>query len=191
MLTPFCYVSTVCDVQVCRGIQETEEMLVVGTSLMGIGEIFLEDGRVKLRPPQTEGAKYFLTKLTKNQLVKQFQSQGTSLKVFSLILGVVATSLISFVIWRMAKKYLEQRKTQREFDEIRRLSLGRRGDGREETAANDDQSCVVCLSNPREVVTLDCGHIAMCSDCAQMLPAPHKCPVCREFIERFLPVYRP
>lgn len=166
-------------------------MLVVGTSLMGIGEIFLEDGRVKLRPPQTEGTKYFLTRLSKNQLIKQFQSQGTSLKVFSVILGVMATGLISFVIWRMASKYLEQKKTQRDFDEIRRMSLRRRGVGREETERNGDETCVVCLTNPREVVTLDCGHIAMCSDCVTMLPEPHKCPVCREPIERFLPIYRP
>lgn len=166
-------------------------MLVVGTSLMGIGEIFLEDGRVKLGPPQAAGTKYFLTKLTKNQLVKQFQSQGTSFKVFSVIFGVMATSLIGFVIWRVAKRYLEQRKTQRDFDEIRRMSLRRRGQGRDNAVGNGDETCVVCLNNPREVVTLDCGHIAMCGDCASLLPEPHKCPVCRELIERFLPIYRP
>lgn len=36
--------------QVCRGIQETERMLLVGTGMLGIGEIFLQDGRIKLGP---------------------------------------------------------------------------------------------------------------------------------------------
>ncbi|KAK7087528.1 mitochondrial ubiquitin ligase activator of NFKB 1-like [Littorina saxatilis] len=177
--------------EVCRGIQETEEMLVVGTSLMGIGEIFLEDGRVKIRPPETDSAKYFLTQLSKNQLIKKLQSQSLTLKIFTVIFGVVATSLIGFMIWRLAKRYLELKKTQKDFDEIRRSALRRRGEAREPTARGEDDSCVVCLSHPREVVTLDCGHISMCSDCAQLLPQPHKCPVCRDVIERFLPVYRP
>ncbi|KAK7490698.1 hypothetical protein BaRGS_00018115 [Batillaria attramentaria] len=176
--------------EVCRGIQETEEMLVVGTSLMGIGEIFLEDGRVKLGPPQS-GDRYFLTKLTKNQLMRQFQTHGTTFKVLSIIFGVVATGLLSFVIFRLTKKYVEHVKMRKSFEELRQLTLRRRAQGRDQEELSENQACVVCLTNPREVITLDCGHIAMCSDCAQVLPQPHKCPVCREPIERFLPVYRP
>lgn len=180
--------------EVCRGIQEREEMLVVGTSLMGIGEIFLEDGRLKLRPPQTDGAKFFLTKLSKNQLVKQLRSQGYTVKVFSFIFGAVAAGLLTFLVWRVVKRYQVHRKSQRDFEEIRQATLRRRSQARnsdETRVVLEDQTCVVCLSNPREVVTLDCGHIAMCSDCAQMLPTPHKCPVCRDPIIRFLPIYRP
>lgn len=179
--------------EVCRGIQEREEMLVVGTSLMGIGEIFLEDGHLKLRPPQNGGAKYFLTKLTKNQLVKLLRSQGQTVKVFSFIFGALAAGLLTVFFWRLLKRYQEHKKTQRDFDDLRSATLRRRSQARnlDVSPTSSEETCVVCLSNPREVVTLNCGHIAMCSDCAQMLPAPHKCPVCRVPIDRFLPVYRP
>jgi E3 ubiquitin-protein ligase MUL1 len=188
--------------QVLRGLQEREEMLVVGTSIMGIGEILLEDGRLKLRPPADNSGPYFLTKMTKNQLVKQLRSQGQTVKIFSFILGAVAAGLLSFLAWRVFRKYQDQRKRAREFEEIRRATLRRRAEMREREAGvtregesgrqrYEEQNCVVCLTNPREVVTLDCGHIAMCSDCAQLLPEPHRCPVCREYIERFLPVYHP
>nr|KAG5698417.1 hypothetical protein BaRGS_006612 [Batillaria attramentaria] len=141
-------------------------MLVVGTSLMGIGEIFLEDGRVKLGPPQS-GDRYFLTKLTKNQLMRQFQTHGTTFKVLSIIFGVVATGLLSFVIFRLTKKYVEHVKMRKSFEELRQLTLRRRAQGRDQEELSENQACVVCLTNPREVITLDCGHIAMCSDCAQ------------------------
>ena len=50
-------------------------------------------------------------------------------------------------------------------------------------------SCVVCLSNPREVVLLDCGHVCLCADCLQQLQQPISCPVCRERVVRCLPLF--
>lgn len=165
-------------------------MLVVGTSLMGIGEIFLKDGQITLGPPPND-ERYFLTKLTKNQLVRQFQAHGTTFKVLSVVFGVLASGFLGFVVWRLANKYWEMRKLSKNFEELRRVTLRRRAQGRDDREVSRSQTCVVCLTNPREVITLDCGHICMCSDCAQVLPEPHKCPVCRESIGRFLPVYRP
>ncbi|XP_076452429.1 mitochondrial ubiquitin ligase activator of NFKB 1-like [Babylonia areolata] len=179
--------------EVCHGIQETEEMLVVGTGLVGIGEILLEDGRLKLRPPEAPGTRYFLTRMSRGQLIKRIQSQAGSLKAVALVFGLLTASLLGFLTWRLTKKYLAYRKTQREFEEIRRSMLRRHAEAREERgkAEGGESPCVVCLGNPREVVTLECGHISMCCDCAEMLPAPHKCPVCREEVKRFLPIYRP
>jgi len=42
---------------------------------------------------------------------------------------------------------------------------------------SDAQICIVCLSNPREVIFDICGHVAVCSDCLDKLNG--KCPVCR------------
>ena len=36
------------------------------------------------------------------------------------------------------------------------------------TSQNDlseNTSCVICLTNPRELVLLDCGHVCLCMDC--------------------------
>lgn len=176
--------------EVCRGYEKSEKMLAVGTSLLGIGEIILEDGKLKLGPPQADGLKYYLTTMSKSQLIRLFQTQATTLKILSIIFGIVASGLIGYAMWRVTKRYFENRKTQRELEEIRQTTLRRRAEARDNSSPEENEHCVVCLDNPREVVTLNCGHISMCSDCAQVLPEP-KCPVCREPVERFLPVYRP
>ncbi|KAL8624694.1 hypothetical protein ACOMHN_038240 [Nucella lapillus] len=176
--------------EVCRGYEKSEKMLAVGTGLLGIGEIILDDGKLKLVPPQTDGLKYYLTTMSKSQLIKLFQTQATTLKILSVIFGVMASGLISYALWRVTKRYLHHRKTQREIEEVRQATLRRRAQVRDNGSSAEEDNCVVCLDNPREVVTLNCGHIAMCSDCAQVLPDP-KCPVCRDPVERFLPIYRP
>jgi hypothetical protein len=30
---------------------------------------------------------------------------------------------------------------------------------------SENSSCVICLTNPRELVLLDCGHVCLCMDC--------------------------
>jgi len=39
--------------------------------------------------------------------------------------------------------------------------------------------CILCISNRRECVFLDCGHICVCVDCLKSLPCPKTCPICR------------
>ena len=39
--------------------------------------------------------------------------------------------------------------------------------------------CILCVSNRRECVFLDCGHICVCVDCLKSLPFPKTCPICR------------
>lgn len=162
---------------------------MVGTSLMGIGEVFLENGKVMLGPPQS-GATYILTRQSSSQLVKYFQSKATVFKVIAVLMGTLATGLLAYVVWKVMNRYVERRNVQRSFEQIRQSILRRRAAGRSvERPLKEDEACVVCLTNPREVVVLDCGHIAICADCAEQLPQPHKCPVCRESITRILPVY--
>lgn len=56
----------------------------------------------------------------------------------------------------------------------------------EETSSN----CVVCLTNPREIVLLDCGHVCLCMECMELLPNK-ACPICRENYRSFAPCYIP
>ncbi|XP_037088856.1 mitochondrial E3 ubiquitin protein ligase 1-like [Pollicipes pollicipes] len=48
--------------------------------------------------------------------------------------------------------------------------------------------CVVCLSNPREVVVAPCQHVCLCVDCEERLDK-RCCPVCRRDVTSVLPVY--
>eukprot|EP00758_Cryptobia_borreli_P006712 Tbor_TRINITY_DN5194_c1_g11::TRINITY_DN5194_c1_g11_i1::g.26193::m.26193 len=52
---------------------------------------------------------------------------------------------------------------------------------------DDDQSCVVCLSNMRDTTILPCRHLCMCSTCAATLKQEDQtCPMCRRPIEKLL-----
>ena len=44
----------------------------------------------------------------------------------------------------------------------------------------DSSECIICMSNPYEVVLVYCGHYCMCKTCAdQLLRTTKKCPICR------------
>ena len=49
---------------------------------------------------------------------------------------------------------------------------------------NDDALCTVCLTNPKNVLSIPCRHVSLCNECAlQMMQSQHKkCPVCRQDI---------
>ena len=51
-----------------------------------------------------------------------------------------------------------------------------------------ESECVVCSTNPRDVILLHCGHICVCAGCVQNLPS-NQCPICRANIERVQPFY--
>ena len=48
--------------------------------------------------------------------------------------------------------------------------------------------CIVCMTNPRDVILLGCGHVCVCAECAAMLPSS-RCPMCRTIIERVQPFF--
>lgn len=52
--------------------------------------------------------------------------------------------------------------------------------------ADDDlHMCVVCMEEPRSIVLVPCGHMALCKDCCQQIMAnqPASCPMCCQNIE--------
>ncbi|EDV31431.1 uncharacterized protein Dana_GF15350 [Drosophila ananassae] len=51
--------------------------------------------------------------------------------------------------------------------------------------------CVVCLERSRNIVIMPCRHLCLCKECSQQLQMhlQYRCPVCRDNIISFLPVY--
>ncbi|KAL1200564.1 putative E3 ubiquitin-protein ligase LUL1 [Cardamine amara subsp. amara] len=51
----------------------------------------------------------------------------------------------------------------------------------------EGKECVLCLSQPSDVILLPCRHCCLCSGCSKALRfQTNLCPVCRQPIERFL-----
>ena len=40
------------------------------------------------------------------------------------------------------------------------------------------EECVICLTNPPQVLFCNCGHIPFCSEC-EKLKTSNKCPICK------------
>jgi len=98
--------------------------------------------------------------------------------------------------------YIEAKQREWRLEEMRRKRLEERDANRPGSAsatqtsdqqggeASDQSNCVVCLTNPREVILLDCGHDCLCMDCMEQL-TNKSCPICRETYRSFAPCYIP
>jgi len=51
---------------------------------------------------------------------------------------------------------------------------------------DDDEECVICLTDPKDTTILPCNHFAVCSECFEKIGA---CPICRSKIEAFVRFY--
>ncbi|XP_028596364.2 mitochondrial ubiquitin ligase activator of NFKB 1 isoform X2 [Podarcis muralis] len=158
-----------------KGIKETEEMLKVGAALTGVGELVLDNNTIRLQPPK-QGMRYYLSSLDFEALLQKEESSVRLWKVLTLLFGFATCAVLFFVLH---KQYRHHREKQR----LRQVQ--------EMIAAGGDtlNACVVCLSNARSCVFLECGHVCSCGKCYQALPQPPRCPICRQEIARVVPLY--
>ena len=78
-------------------------------------------------------------------------------------------------------------------------SQGETGPQQNSAASNEEpgngasvspQTCVVCLSENREVILMNCGHVCVCAGCAMEIMATRPlCPICRATIDRVAPAF--
>ena len=176
-----------------KGYTETEKMLRVGTKLCAIGELVFEDNVVKLRSPAGSSKDYIISKFTQHEIVLYIQKNAKIFKILALLFAAASATGIYFVIRRLLKRYKELKEVQKMHDDLNEIRQQRTtiaGRLNRDRLANEGQDpCVVCLTNPRECVLLDCGHICICVDCLEALPSPRECPVCRSPIVRTVPLY--
>ena len=51
-------------------------------------------------------------------------------------------------------------------------------------------TCIVCLSEQREVILMNCGHVCVCASCAmEIMQTRPLCPICRATIDRVAPAF--
>ncbi|XP_062987921.1 mitochondrial ubiquitin ligase activator of nfkb 1-A-like [Elgaria multicarinata webbii] len=170
-----------------KGFLETEEMLLVGSSLTGLGELVLHpDGSLHLQPP-ADGTGYFLSRGDWQTLLADMQSVSSLWKWAALLCGLAATAVAFRALcraYRHRQLRLQQEAQRREFEELSR----RRGAEQPEELLPEN-ACVICLTSLRECVLLPCGHVCCCFRCFQALPA-RTCPICRGPIDRVVPLYQ-
>ena len=172
-----------------EGTHVSEKMLICDTLLLGFGKIALVDGKIQLRPPES-GYEYILTQMTKSEVIRKFETKASVFKVLSYLTGFIGAGIVIYLIHKRYKEWKLRREREEFLDNVRTARTER--DNRNENGdADEDNTCVICLANAREVILLNCGHICVCAECVMALPRPIVCPVCRQHVERYLPVYNP
>jgi len=175
-------------------------MLNVGVPLLGIGKLMLVGGgRVVLSSPDNGGGRrYFLTTSSRQELVHSLKSIAHRLNIARWLVGIVGLAAVGYILSRAVctyKSQLESRRLLAELQQKRQQSATMQGidPNTSPTVAMEPASssppCVVCLTEAREVVLLDCGHICLCGDCATALPMPKLCPICRQRVHKIIPTY--
>ena len=176
-----------------KGYTETERMLRLGTKLCAIGELVYEEGMMKIRAPLGAANDYIISKLSQQEIVSSIQRKAKIWKILAIVVAAATATGVYFMVRRFRRRYKEIKENQRFYEELNvireqrtavsaRLNRGGEAEGQE--------PCVVCLTNPRECVLLECGHICICVDCLEAIPSPKECPVCRSSVVRTVPLFR-
>lgn len=175
-----------------KGFLETEEIVRVGATLTGIGELVLDSDKIiKLQPPK-DGLEYFLSTMDFPSILKQQESSVKLWKVFTTICTLTGVAVIMVVLHRMYREFNEKQEREEMRKSYERFKESRHAAGVTSVGDEDDipaNACVICLSKPRECVFLTCGHVCCCYDCHRALPTPI-CPICRSSIVRIVPLYQ-
>ncbi|XP_023147103.1 mitochondrial ubiquitin ligase activator of nfkb 1-A isoform X1 [Amphiprion ocellaris] len=176
-----------------KGQLEIEEILKVGTTLTGVGELIVDtDGTLNLRPP-SDGSEYFLSLGDFDTLRGEKESEAVCWKTLAVAFALAGTAVLVWVglrYYRCLQVRRELEKERREFERLQTeaprlpVTVGPEAEGDNHM----DNICVICLTQPRNCILLDCGHVCCCYTCYQALPQC-RCPICRQRINRVVPIY--
>ncbi|KAF6728499.1 Mitochondrial ubiquitin ligase activator of nfkb 1-A [Oryzias melastigma] len=178
-----------------KGHLEIEEMLKVGTTLTGIGELILDmEGNLCLRPP-SDNSQYFLSSADFETVCKENYLVAfwwKTLAAASALAGAAVLLWVALRYYKHLKRRWESEQESQEFARLQAEAARLRANDREAAPneAHSGNECVICLTHPRDCILLECGHVCCCYVCFQSLPR-RKCPICRQDIVRVLPFYQP
>jgi len=169
-----------------KGYAKSESMLKAGMPIIGIGHIAMaRNGILRLgRPPS--GQKFIVTALSKDEVIRLMREDAEEFKLEVFLFYVFQAGIVTFFLYALSRRLRRNMEFRRRLAEVRR-----RHPGNAAAEVSAEWMCIVCRAGRREVIALDCGHIALCARCSQELREPLLCPVCRARVVRFLPVYIP
>ncbi|XP_004592355.2 mitochondrial ubiquitin ligase activator of NFKB 1 [Ochotona princeps] len=171
-----------------KGIQETEEVLKVGATLTGVGELVLDNDAVRLQPPK-QGMQYYLSSQDFDSLLQRQESSVRFWKVLVLVFGFATCAMLFFLLRKQYLQWQERLRLQQMQKELQEQVSRMLSEAQSEDREGLGPTCVVCLTNVRSCVFLECGHVCSCSECYLALPEPKRCPICRRDVTRVVPLY--
>lgn len=206
--------STLVSSEAALGIETTEHMLTQNTQVIGFGKlealppsfsVFGNKKQYRLVEP-TNDQPFIVTALSKFSLIERLKTVTKTLKICIIVFGSIGAGFMVYCIYKNLSQYLEKKRREERLNQakIERLKSRRArainyenqqqtesssGNGTVASSA-ESSTCVVCLTNPRELVLLDCGHVCLCTECFEQMNS-NNCPICRTRYRTFAPCYFP
>ncbi|KOC59611.1 Mitochondrial ubiquitin ligase activator of nfkb 1 [Habropoda laboriosa] len=159
-----------------RGLQSTEELLREGAIMTGVGELTKTKSNTLTLQPPLNGTPFYLTSMSISSLLRKLDDRKRTYRLLCLMFGAIGM-LIGGIVFR---RYWKDRTEQRVAEELRQSLAASRKERRQRVRDTDlrgDQICVICCTNPREIILLPCGHVCLCEDCSEDITT--HCPMCR------------
>uniref|UniRef100_A0A0A9W311 RING-type E3 ubiquitin transferase n=1 Tax=Lygus hesperus TaxID=30085 RepID=A0A0A9W311_LYGHE len=160
-----------------RGIETTEEMMKEGSVITAIGEVSKDNQGLLQLSSSSRGYPYFLTSMPITSLLRKLEEQKRTYKWLTYLFGSIGL----VISYRIVKNWYEKRKDKLRDEELKRklqeTRKERRKNARYGHELQENECCVVCKENPKEIILLPCGHVCICEDCSGAIKKD--CPICR------------
>ncbi|KAK9728802.1 hypothetical protein K7432_000767 [Basidiobolus ranarum] len=169
------------------GIQTTEKILPVGSSLTVIGQLSAHsssnDKILDIVPPDDPELPFILTR----ESFKKFIHEQTKATRMLWWISFTSAAICGLLIGRRAYPYIFSKyKTWKERKMLQKITKARKDGSDLDSNGYDPEACIVCLTNKRDTILQDCGHFHTCTQCTQEL---QECPLCRAPIRTSVRVY--
>ncbi|PIA48465.1 hypothetical protein AQUCO_01400808v1 [Aquilegia coerulea] len=193
--TPYTLIQAIVGHAYPVGLLDEEKILPLGKEITAVGHCTLQDGN-----PQIISCKkvpYFLSDMTKDQMIVDLVSKKKILFWAGIVLGSVSLGVLGYALtrnWQRLKEWRQRRQIQQSREE----EIANLDATPEDTRADEEtedipegQLCVICLMRRKRAAFVPCGHFVCCYRCALSVErdsAP-KCPLCRQDIRTSVRIY--
>ncbi|MCL7039762.1 hypothetical protein MKW94_023465, partial [Papaver nudicaule] len=156
------------------GLLDEEKVLSIGKQISAVGIYSHKDGVPQIKSSQA--LPYFLTEMTKDQLVVNLAFKTTCVFWGGLILGSLSIGILGYAAmrnWGKWKAWRRRRQNERIMEAENAAAAAAAAEEDTESLVDelvgeipDGELCVVCLMRRRKAAFVPCGHMV----CSQDVP---------------------
>ncbi|KAK4726476.1 hypothetical protein R3W88_031393 [Solanum pinnatisectum] len=174
------------------GVLDEEKTLPLGKDITAVGVCSSKDGILEIK--SCEDLPYFLSDMTKDQMLVDLAFKTKVLMWSGVVFGSVAVGVLGYAVvrnWNRWKQWRHQRQAQQQRDSASNDDDLQVSADEETGDVPDGQLCVICLMRRKRSAFVPCGHLVCCQRCALSVErdlAP-KCPLCRQTIHSSVRIY--
>ncbi|XP_051135344.1 E3 ubiquitin-protein ligase SPL2 isoform X4 [Andrographis paniculata] len=173
------------------GLLYEEKILPLGKDITAVGFCKFKNGIPEIK--SCSSLPYFLSDLTKDQILADLSFKAKVLQWSGIIFGSVAVTLLGYSVARNWMRWKERRRRQQRSNPTPTDDQAPAESLSDEEAGDipDGQLCVICLTRRRRSAFIPCGHLVCCPGCALEVgvEVSPKCPVCRQSVRNSVRIY--